>query len=51
MDSRFPKETPSLQWVTQRRMASIRSFGGCHSIQLSYERVQSILLQFPHRHQ
>ena len=39
MDSRFPKETSSLQWVTQRRMASIRSFGGCHSIQLSYERV------------
>jgi hypothetical protein len=26
------------------------SFGGCHSIQLSYERVQCILLHIPYRH-
>src|SRR5579862_7892430 len=26
------------------------SFGGCHSIQLSYERVHAMLLHFPHRH-
>jgi hypothetical protein len=32
---------------TRRRMASTPTFGGCHSIQLSYERVHGILRQIP----
>src|SRR5581483_3815614 len=50
VDSWFPKETKWIQRLMGYWIASIPTFGGCHSIQLSYERDPCILLHIPHRH-